>query len=84
MENHHCLWVGQLYMAIFHSYVELPEGMHNGPRISTMMGTQSTSTRRGQAGSRDEKSTVGQGGKEAALQSCVLFLLLTYGSLGNT
>ena len=26
MENHHFLWENSLYMAIFNSYVKLPEG----------------------------------------------------------
>ena len=26
MENHHSQWVNHGYMAIFHSYVKLPEG----------------------------------------------------------
>ena len=26
METHHLLWVNQLYMAMFNSYVSLPEG----------------------------------------------------------
>jgi len=28
MENHHFLWENPLLMAIFNSYVELPEGNH--------------------------------------------------------
>ena len=31
MEHHHFQWVNQLYMAIFNSYVSLPEG--NGPKM---------------------------------------------------
>jgi hypothetical protein len=27
MENHHFLWENQLYMAMFNSYVSLPEGI---------------------------------------------------------
>ena len=27
MENHHCLWENPLLMAIFNSYVKLPEGI---------------------------------------------------------
>ena len=27
MENHHCYWENSLYMAMFNSYVKLPEGI---------------------------------------------------------
>jgi hypothetical protein len=38
MENHHFLWVNQLYMAIFNSYVSLPEGIHLPPILMRTRG----------------------------------------------